>query len=94
MHRKDTIEQHEDHNNTHRRAPAGIEKPLVMKSACFALPSVLDEKRLLMLSLFPVFRLLLRSCSSARTLAVNAAVAAFLIPVVFMLAFGSLGRGP
>lgn len=59
-------------------APAGIEKPRVMKSPslCFILP---EENKLFRLSFGPSFRLFAFSCSSANTLAVKEAVDASLI---------------
>lgn len=61
-------------NHHHRFALAGIEYPRVMKSTWFSAIPFFDENRLLRLWFDSIFRLLLRSSCSARTLAVNAAV--------------------
>ena len=66
----------------HLLALLGIENPLVMKSPFLRIsfPEMV-ENRLCMFSFLPAtLRRFLRSCSSSRTLAVNIAVAAFLIP--------------
>src|SRR5438034_8527653 len=67
----------------HLRAPLGIEKPLVIKSASllFSLFES-DMNRLRKVSFVAIcFRRLFRWFSSSRTRAVSIAVAAFLIPV-------------
>jgi len=68
---------------SHLRAPLGIEKPLVIKSASFPFSLFESEmKRLRKVSFVPIcFRRLFRWFSSSRTRAVSIAVAAFLIPV-------------
>lgn len=66
----------------HLLASLGIVYPLVMKSPFFRISFPEFEKRLCRLSLLPTtLRRLFRSCSSSRTLAVNIAVPAFLIPL-------------
>lgn len=75
-----------------RFAPAGIEKPLVMKSACCLGTPLLVEKRLLTLSFEVTFLRLALSCSSARTRAVKDAVPAFLI-APFAFGASSFSKG-
>jgi hypothetical protein len=70
----------ETSSSYHLFALAGIEKPRVIKSLCFAcIPLLLDENKLLMLSLMPNLRFFCRSSCSARTFAVSDAVPSFLM---------------
>lgn len=66
----------------YRLAPAGIVKPLVMKSVCFCAILLPEENNVFRFSLGAIFLRLFRSSCSARTLAVNDAVSWFLIAFV------------
>lgn len=63
----------------YRFAPEGIENPRVMKSDCLAAMPLLEENSPFKFSLGAIFRRLLRSACSTRTLAVSAAVSSFLM---------------